>query len=234
MSDLPYSVGVGTYSIIGADNRTKVNNASLFPYRAIARLDITRQNGTKTYASGALIGDRIFATAGHAIVQDGKMIKSLTLEFGRNGSSAYYTTSDIKSYILREDYSTNPTQEGDYAFVVLNKGISNITGCFGIQTSISVGDMIYTAGYPQDKGGMDMYQVSGAVLKVGNDKVYYNADTVGGQSGSPVYVMKNGKPYIVAIHTNGTYTPDAADASNSGRRIEPNLYNWLKSNGYLD
>ena len=39
---------------------------------------------------------------------------------------------------------------------------------------------------------------------------------------------------LVSIHTNGTYTPDAADASNSGRRIEPNLYNWLKSKGYLD
>ncbi len=221
-------------NIIGGDNRSKVNNASLFPYRAIARLDITKNDGTKTYASGALIGDRLLATAGHCIVQNGERIKSVTLEFGRNGSSVYYTTSDIETYILRGDYATNPTFEGDYAFIVLKKGISNITGHFGIQSAISVGDTIYTAGYPQDKGGKDMYLAQGTVLNVETDRVYYDADTVGGQSGSPVFVVNGGKINVVAIHTHGTYTPDAVGASNGGRRIEAGLYNWLKSMSYVD
>lgn len=227
-------VGNSNYSILGWDSRVKVNNASVLPYRAIARLDITRQDGSKTYASGALIGDRLFATAAHAIVKDGKLPKALTLEFGRNGSEVYYTTNDVKTYILKSNYITNPTDTGDYAFVVLNNGIGDITGYFGIESSISVGTTIYTAGYPQDKGGKDVYLSQGTVVNVEENKVYYDADTDYGQSGSPVFLIKNGKPHIIAIHTHGTNTPDATDACNGGRRLNSSLCYWLESNGYLD
>ena len=42
--------------------------------------------------------------------------------------------------------------------------------------------------------------------------------------------MKN----IVAIHTNGTYTPNEAGATNSGRRMNASLCAWLQDNGYLN
>lgn len=225
---------IGTWSILGEDNRQPVADSSIMPYRAIARLDITLQDGRKTYGSGALIANKLFATAGHVIVEDGELPKAVTLEFGRNGSSVYYTTSDIKSYILRADYKTNPTYEGDYAFIVLNNGLGGRTGFFGIESSISVGTTIFTAGYPQDKGGRNMYMSQGEIKKVETDRVHYDADTIGGQSGSPVYIKKNGRLYIVAIHTNGTYTPNEAGATNSGRRMNASLCAWLQDNGYLN
>lgn len=225
---------IETHSILGEDTRQPVADSSIMPYRAIARLDITLQDGRKTYGSGALIANKLFATAGHVIVDNGNLPKAVTLEFGKNASKVYYTTSDIKEYILRSDYRTNPTHEGDYAFIVLNNGLGDKTGFFGIESSISVGTTMFTAGYPQDKGGKAMYMSQGEIKKVEADRVYYDADTIGGQSGSPVYIKKNGKIYIVAIHTVGTNSPNEIGATNGGRRINASLCAWLRDNGYLN
>lgn len=235
-ADLLGGTGANTRSVIGTDNRTRVSNANVYPYTAVARLDITCQDGGVTYGSGALIGSRILATAGHVLIDgNGNLPKSLKVEFGKNGSSTYYTTSNVKSYIYKADYGTKVAMEDDYTFVIFNEDVGAVTGYFGIDTSISFGNTVYTAGYPQDMNiyGNDMYVSSGLVVNVTDDLLYYTADTSGGNSGSPVYVIKSGKPYVVGIHTRGKTAVDSGGEANSGRRINSNLYSWLKSVSYV-
>ena len=45
-----------------------------------------------------------------------------------------------------------------------------------------------TCGYPGDKEAGSMWRVGGKIQKVDDHRVYYMADTYGGQSGSPVFL----------------------------------------------
>lgn len=222
--------GIGTYSIIGDDERRKVTNTNQFPYTAIARMTVEYEDGTAACGSGAMISGRVLATAGHVLInQNGSHPEKITMEFGQNGSYVYYETSNFSSYIYRQDYETNRPLEGDYGFVIFkDKQVSTITGHMGIIISPSISERLYTAGYPGDKGYYYMYAATGNILRMTDDLIMHNMDTNGGQSGSPVYVNGVGGPYIVAMHTAGGQTENIA------RRLEPALYNWMKDNGYMN
>ena len=55
---------------------------------------------------------------------------------------------------------------------------------------------------------------------VGPRKVYYTADTFGGQSGSAVYRIDNGQRYAMGVHAYG-------GSSNSATRITRGVYDNL-------
>lgn len=42
-----------------------------------------------------------------------------------------------------------------------------------------------------------------------------------GQSGSPLYIMRDGKPYVIGA------MPAHNNSYNSGRRLDTELYQWL-------
>jgi len=61
-----------------------------------------------------------------------------------------------------------------------------------------------TNGFPGDKRRGSMWSARGPISKVGDHRVFYMADTYGGQSGSPVYVdIGDGKKTVVAVHARG-------------------------------
>lgn len=222
--------GIGTSSIIGNDDRTKVTNTNQFPYTAIARMTVEYQDGTAACRSGAMISGRVLATAGHVLINSkGSHPKKITMQFGQNGSYVYYETSDFSSYVYKGGYETDRSVEGDYGFVIFkDKKVSSITGHMGIITSPSTSERLYTAGYPGDKGYYYMYAATGNILRMNDDLIYHKMDTMGGQSGSPVYVNGVGGPYIVAMHSSGMTTQNIA------RRLDPALYQWMKDNGFMN
>lgn len=70
---------------------------------------------------------------------------------------------------------------------------------------------------------------SGVITSLSSKRLYHDADTLEGQSGSPIYFMSGGKAKVVGIHTNGT--TNTADHPNSGRKIDDELiayYNNIK------
>lgn len=224
------SSGISTHSIIGNDDRWKVTNTNQYPYTSIARLTVTYQDGTVACGTGAMINARLLATAGHVLINsNGSHLKSVRMQFGQNGNYVYYDTSDFKSYIYRGGYETDRPVEGDYGFIVFKDNtVSKYTGHMGIVTVPSKSDTLYTAGYPGDKGYYYMYAATGNIVSMGNDLIYHNMDTMGGQSGSPVYIIgSDGYPYLVAMHSSGAGTVNIA------RRLETGLFYWLRDNGYL-
>jgi len=48
------------------------------------------------------------------------------------------------------------------------------------------------------------------IKTVGDKTLTYDIDTVGGQSGAPVYVKRNGQRYVVGIHNYGAATGNSA------------------------
>ena len=77
------------------------------------------------------------------------------------------------------------------------------------------------SGYPGDKPSGTQWYDNHRVAAVDSRKVFYDIDTMGGQSGSAVYRIQNGKRIAVAVHAYGGAT------TNSGTRISTPVYNNL-------
>ena len=107
---------MGNYQvIIGPDDRQKVENTSLFPYCAVARLNVTYADGTENYSTGAMINNHLLMTAGHVLMHGEFPIVNVKVQFGRKGSYTYYEVDDFSHYIVKESYADfNGKVEDDY------------------------------------------------------------------------------------------------------------------------
>jgi len=77
------------------------------------------------------------------------------------------------------------------------------------------------AGYPGDKPFGELWGMSRKIASVTPQQLRYQIDTMGGQSGSPVYIKRNNQRYVVGIHNYGGTT------QNSATRITASIYQRL-------
>ena len=217
---------ISVQNIVGTDDRQLVTSTFSFPYRTIARITVTHQDNTLTYGSGAMIGKNLFARAGHVLINDSlSHPKSIKIEFGLYGSSAYFTTTNYSSYIYYGDYHGYDTKH-DYGFVVLSSNVgSDVTGYMGFSTSWDSSNPIYVAGYPG--GNPYMYIGSGNIYNTTDDVYTINVDTTAGQSGGPAYGLVDGMPCFIGVFSGNN------GEKNYVRRFDYQLYQWLNSNGYI-
>ena len=106
---------------------------------------------------------------------------------------------------------------------------SSRLGWFGIgvyadaDLTASVGNI---TGYPGDQPEGTQWYDTHQIASVTPSKIYYDIDTMGGQSGSAVYRIVDGKHVGIAVHAYGGAT------HNSGTRISTpvhaNLTEWAK------
>ena len=216
---------VSPVNVIGNDDRVLISNTSDYPYTTMARITVTYQDGTSQSGSGAMIGSRLVATAGHVLINDNlSHAKSIIMEFGLYGSSRVYKTSSFSSYIYYGDYKGYDPNT-DYGFIVLpDNSVSNVTGYMGVRTACDPYQAIYAAGYPG--GNPYLFLCAGNVTSFTDELLIINADFSAGQSGGPVYVMYQGVPYLM-----GNISGNSGEI-NYVRRLDVGLYTWLVENGY--
>jgi V8-like Glu-specific endopeptidase len=229
----PIPSGVAAESIVDTDNRRRITNTSQFPFSAIAALDITARDGSHWMGTGWFISERTLITAGHCVyIHDARFpaaegwVKSILVIPGRNGTGddseplGKAATSDVQSV---NGWVTDASAESDYGAIFLPD--STLGARAGQFTIGAFGDddlwrlTLNIAGYPGDKTGVEkqtMWFDAQALRGVTPRQLFYDVDTVGGQSGAPVYVMDGDKRVAVAVHAYGT---GGAVASNSGTRI---------------
>lgn len=217
-------------SVIGVDDRIKIQNTAEYPWRAQASLVMTAADGSQWIGSGTFIGPRTVLTAGHCVYikgsgvpgRDGWM-RSITVMPGRNGSATPYGAKTSSAFRSVTAWTVNGNQEYDYGVIILPSSFNN--GWFGI-TSLGDGDVVNSvgniAGYPGDKPAGTMWYHSRKILSVGPRKVYYDIDTAGGQSGSGVYRLVNNQRHVIAVHAYG-------GGANSGTRINGEVFNFVAS-----
>lgn len=221
---------VSTRGIVGGiDDRELVQNTSQYPYRAIARLTMKYADGTYKAGSGFMISKNVMATAGHCLTNsDGYGTVEITAEFGQNGSYVYKRATDMVCYIYYPGF-THDQYDSDYGFVVFGSDVGLETGYFGIIQNPSIGDSVVAAGYP---GGNEcqLYKGNGVLYNMGKCIAYLTCDITNGQSGGPVYKYVSGSsvPYAIGMISGGY-----GDQYTFARRLEPEICNWLVSNGYL-
>ena len=225
------SFGVAAEAIIGQDDRVQIQATGSYPWRVHCSLRITARDGSQWIGTGWFCGPRTVITAGHCVFiknsgvagRDG-WVRSITVIPGRNGVTQPYGSVVSTDFRTVAAWGNSANHEYDYGAILLPTPLGNQTGWLGIGAYSDATLLATTAnisGYPGDKPAGTQWYHARRVTSVGVRKVYYDVDTVGGQSGSAVYRIFNGARHAIAIHAYGGAT------SNSGTRITAEVYNNL-------
>jgi glutamyl endopeptidase len=214
--------------IIGADERIRVTNTRVFPWRAVCALRITAANNRQFIGTGWLISPRTVITAGHCVYmhEEGGWARSIQVIPGCNDADQPYGVHVGTTLRSVTGWTTSKKREFDYGAIILPAGSrpGDQTGYFGFGTrtdAFLMGAALNLSGYPGDKGGRQQWFMAQRPKAVSNEVITYDIDSMGGQSGSPVWVLENGQRYGVGVHTNG------ASSGNSATRINSSVYNML-------
>jgi len=211
--------------IIGVDDRVRITQTNIIPWRRICALRITFPSGATYRGTGFLIGPRAVCTAGHCVYlhNQGGWARSVEVIPGCNGTSRPNGSATSSSFRSVAGWVTNKKPESDYGCVVLPAGAfsGRALGSFGFaafQAPTLLAQSAVLAGYPGDKPFAEMWGMARKVKAVTSATLIYDIDSVGGQSGAPVYIMRNGARYVVGIHNYG------ASTGNSATRVTQPVY----------
>ena len=218
-------------TVHGPDNRVKITNTSVYPWRVHASLLITAADNSQWIGTGWFIGPHTLMTAGHVVNIRGSgvagrdgWVKRIQVMPGRNGASLPYgsvTSTSFRS-VTGWTNSASGDENFDYGAILLPNNLGSTTGWlgFGVYADADLlGTVGNISGYPGDKPGGTQWYDARRIASVNSRKVYYDIDTAGGQSGSGVYRIINGARYAFAVHAYGGAT------TNSGTRIVTAVYN---------
>jgi V8-like Glu-specific endopeptidase len=214
--------------IIGTDDRVRVTATTTYPWRAICALRITAANGRRFIGTGWLVSPRTVITAGHCVFMhnEGGWARSIEVIPGLNDAARPFGSAASGNLRSAVGWTQSRNREYDYGAILLpaNARLGDRTGWFGFAVRDDAflrAASLNLSGYPGDKGGNQQWFMAQRTKSVSARVITYDIDTMGGQSGSPVWVLQNGQRYGVGVHTNGH------SSGNSATRIDGNVFNRM-------
>ncbi len=193
-----------TKIIIGdTDDRIKVLETE-YPYNCIALLLIYDNNGNEYTGTGFFISERCIITAGHCVYFKGKWAKEIKVIPGAKGEKYPYGKSIARKFRSVEGWTISKDANFDYGAIILNHNdlYNNINCHFGYTTLNDKNKLIELAGYPMDKK-RTQWKSEGQIKKLTKYRIYYELDTVKGNSGSPLFIRKGENRIVVGVHSFG-------------------------------
>ena len=183
---------IAPISIIGEDNRGKVDITDIAPFRGIGYLTCKKpsNNGKITMATCSSFASNAVITAAHVVWDNtyNQTASNFNITFGKNGYLEPFGTVTAQpiEIIIPEMYKKNPLDNYDYAILIYNGTISNYR--FGFTTSAKVGEYVTLTGYLSEKivDGITVenaqWTASGPIKTVETDLITYEIDATNGQS----------------------------------------------------
>ena len=220
----------------GPDNRVRIKDTVKFPWRVHASLLITAADGSVWIGTAWFIGPHTLATAGHCVYiknsgvpgRDG-WVKSILVMPGRDGKKLPFGSVTADRFYSVKGWAESGNENFDYGAIVIPTDVGQQLGWFGLGVYADAdltGSIGNITGYPGDQPEGTQWYDTHRIASVTPSKVYYDIDTMGGQSGSAVYRIVDGKQVGIAVHAYGGAT------HNSGTRVSTpvytNLTEWLK------
>jgi len=186
----------------------------------------------------------------------------LTVQLGRNGQYKPFESEEILGWQVHPQWVAKHGERRylqtkyDYGLVTLKKDVSRwkhqfLGGCelsywgaqgvcgarseVGVSPAQIMGQEAQVTGYPGDLPKYTLWSGSGSITFDSYHKVIlHTANTSGGQSGGPVWFMRNGVPCLAGIHSApGTRLQDARGritrTNNRAALISPDVLLKLKA-----
>ncbi|OOQ91908.1 trypsin-like serine peptidase [Bacillus cereus] len=212
----------------GRDERLRVADTRIFPWRAVCELIITTADGRKGSGTGWLVGPRTIITAGHCVfdVDTGQWYESIEVIPARDHNKEPFGRFTSTTFWSVEGWITNGDHKYDYGAIILDADIGNRVGYLGFRADLDsvINNQIATnVGYPGDKEDNEsstQWTMSGNIEVISNEKIRYMIDTYGGHSGGPVW-LGSLESQVIGIHTYG-------GCPNSATRINGNVFENIK------
>jgi len=217
--------------VIGRDDRIQIKNTRSYPWRAVCSLIITARDGSRWIGTGWLVGYRTVITAGHCVYMHsrGGWVRSIEVIPGRNGTNKPFGSGVSTSFCSVTGWTKKKKRSHDYAAIFLPRSfpIGKRVGYFGYANLGYFSLLrlkVNLSGYPGDKPRGTQWWHCRRIKFVTSRTLVYNIDTAGGQSGAPVWRLKNGKRHVVGIHTNGSSSGNSA--TRITKPVFKNIKNW--------
>jgi V8-like Glu-specific endopeptidase len=220
-------------AVIGTDERRRITNTRQYPWRLAASLLITAGDNSQWIGTAWFTSPRTLVTAGHCVYikhsgvpgRDG-WVKKIQVMPGRNGSEVPFGGMSATEFWTVTGWGEKGMENYDYGAIILPSAFPQDLGHFAygvFEDEKLLTSTVNIFGYPSDKEKGTLWYDFRQVGSVNPDKVYYAADTAGGQSGACVYIFHEGQRTGVAIHAYGGVT------ANSGTRISSQVFANLEA-----
>jgi V8-like Glu-specific endopeptidase len=212
--------------VIGTDDRVRITDTTLFPWRAICSLRIRAADATSWVGTGWLSSNRVVITAGHCVYMrdHGGWVRSIEVIPGRNGTQMPFGSAVATQLGSVRGWTEAAQTEYDYGAIVLpaSNALGQRVGHFGIASQAD-GELaqgqLNLAGYPgYAEPASTQWWHAQPPSRVEPRLIRYEIDTTEGQSGAPVWRGLGGGRFAVGIHTTGLTT------GNWATRIQASVY----------
>lgn len=216
-------------AVLGTDERVRVDKTTEFPWRCLASLLITARDNSQWIGTGWFVSPKVLITAGHCVyIKGGSVparegwVKKIQVMPGRNESVTPFGMQSAVEFWTVKGWGEGGQEAYDYGAIILPGAFPTDLGAFGfaVLNDQTLKDrIINVAGYPGDQPQGTLWYDYREIASLSPDKVYYEADTAGGQSGAPVYLIRPDKQRVaVGVHAYGGMS------SNSATRISTQAY----------
>ncbi len=228
-----------TRSVIGADERQRVpaEEAYYTPFSAIGYLRC-QKDAWDTYYGGTafMVGPDTAVSAAHCFYDEDGDARNITFAPGTNGLNAPYGMTSVKGFVYYPvQWIESFDDEYDWAVFKTSSAIGNKCGWLGTKVTTDgnlTHQMSLIIGYPiehwGDNGYAEQWFGEKEMHAVTATKLFYDVDTSGGQSGSPIIQYQEDDIYAVGVHAYRTGATALFPQYNSGSRITMDFMNMIK------
>jgi V8-like Glu-specific endopeptidase len=204
--------------------------------------------------AGHCLYDRIIGSAGTPAVVQVARVRVIP---GRNGSQSPFGSVMSTAVRYAANWRSSRNYRSDYGLITVGENIGSkkmpalgggVLGYWGSSSSgsgtqivpkernVLQGASVNISGYPADKPSGTQWRAFGQVTNArpaaGQELIYYNLDTCGGHSGSPVWLRWQQSRNLVAIHT-GPCIPGTDCQAVTGAPCFPGGQRYSSNRGIL-
>lgn len=215
------------------DLRVAITDTTVYPWRCVCGLIITAADGSQWLGTGWLAGPCLVVTAGHCVYMPfrGGWVVEVEVIPGWNGNARPFESALAQSFRSVRGWVHKLSLAHNYGAIVLpvDRRYGERLGSLGFKRP-TYRDLreraLNLAGYPCDKPrGTLWYQARR--LEMGTERTLeYSITTAGGESGAPIWLLRNGERYVIGTQTGGDAAGSAAVRLNEA--MFANLSLWKR------
>lgn len=219
------------------DDRKPVLDTLVPPFSSVCRIGVFKDNSNYEVASGTgwIVSPLTVVTAGHVVyhthyssTNEASYAKKfvVTPAYSERGGITKEYMADTAT--AHEVFVSSGSVDFDIAVLRLSSPLVASfpsLAYYSVDDEHLIGQNGIIAGYPIDHDdGKKMMFANGRVVGVDQQRMMHQIDTVGGQSGAPLWVLDTaGNPVVVGIHVDGFNTRPV----NTAVRISQLIKKWI-------